>query len=304
MNKKRRVIPIDYALVRKRNKSTHQALLSSLQEEIVTVDIDVDDAQVSTEPICETSESFEANTEDIEANDTIAPTADRPETDFQIERALGAETIGAQIEHTDTSINTVSVSIQTSASKSSCSEIGMQTERVSEAETIGTQTEYTATTISTVPNNIQTSPSSAGCAERCVQTKHAPEAETIGTQTDHIVQTEQHALGAIEHSLPSTSANIGNQTVGRLSTSAGNGVLDISNLHVKLEEQILVDRKTIRELNNRIGVENLDDTSDSDVEAEISFGEDRFSDIAEENLQFDAQFARNYGFTTNVSWMM
>lgn len=115
--------------------------------------------------------------------------------------------------------------------------------------------------------------------------------------------TEVAELDAESHGKPIIGCKI-DSVFPSTSAAARSAESDFSSLRIKLEEQILYDRATIRKLNERIGVEKIEDDSDGEQEVNVTFEEERFSDTDEENLQYDPGFAKKYGFTTNVSWIV
>lgn len=73
---------------------------------------------------------------------------------------------------------------------------------------------------------------------------------------------------------------------------------------LKHEEELSAAHSTVIKLKDRIGSEPIMDSKQNDYEyeaaMEVSFEEDRFSDVEDEFKQYDTQFARGYGFTSNV----
>lgn len=89
------------------------------------------------------------------------------------------------------------------------------------------------------------------------------------------------------------------------SKSIVNESIEATNCQLKLEEELTMARKTIKSLNDYIGSQLIDssdserdDDGISDTDGSEFYG---FSDMEEEQKQFDGQFARKHGFITNVS---
>lgn len=111
----------------------------------------------------------------------------------------------------------------------------------------------------------------------------------IGVQTDP--QTGMDFSGQTDGNgfASQQTHDIGVQTVGE-------------SCFMKLEQEITTAHNTIKKLNDRLGDELVvDSEAKSEVGIDISFEEDRFSDIGDDRKQYDPLFARSYGFTSNVN---